>query len=45
MDSAKFTNRNRRKNDDSRLTLGEQNAGAPENLTWRRGDAGRFAKF
>ena len=28
MDSAKFTNRNRRKSDDSRLTLGEQNVGA-----------------
>ena len=28
MDPAKFTNRNRRKSDDSRLTLGEQNVGA-----------------
>ena len=28
MDSVKFTYRNRRKNDDSRLTLGEQNVGA-----------------
>ena len=28
MDSAKFTNRNQRKNDDNRLTLGEQNVGA-----------------
>jgi hypothetical protein len=28
MDPAKFTNRNQRKSDDSRLKLGEQNVGA-----------------
>ena len=39
MDSVKFTNQNQRKSIDSRSTLGEQNVGAPENLTRRCGAA------
>ncbi len=48
MDSAKFTNRNQRKNDDSRLTLGEQNAGAsgkPHAEMRSRGGCSRSFKY